>query len=171
MMRLALAAFMLAFAAAAHPTSAPHDKPPPPAHAARTPPRHVETLRADIVAGNDQAAPAYVATNASKYVADFRQFLTVRVTGDDVKRNHRRVRYSCETKGCTFVSADQPNNGRFVFPVEHAPAYDVRVIRGKAVLHVSIEADQPVGTYTVRVTPNVGKGERAVAASFTLTTH
>ncbi len=157
MMQLVLAASVLALAAATHP--APRATP--------APPRHVETLRADVVSGNGQTVPAYAAIKESKYIADFK-LLVVRVTGAEAQGDHRRIRFHCVTKGCIFASVDQPDDAKYVFRIDPS-TYDARAIKGKATLAVSIEADQPAGTYTVRATPNVVKGERAVGTSFTLT--
>jgi hypothetical protein len=164
MMRLALAALVLAFAvpvhaappATAHP--APHGKTKPPAPAA--------TLRTEIVSGNDQTAPAYVDPTASKYVTEFPAPLVVTIAGWPREGGSRRVHFTCAR--CAFTAAEQPNDGKEVDErYESAPnTYKVRVTNGVARLKVAVESDRPRGVYTVIVRPGA---PNSLPATFTLT--
>jgi hypothetical protein len=167
MMRLALAAAVLAFAAAAHgsphPNASPHAKASPRAKRA---PDHV--VRAVIDSGNPQTAAAYAEPAKSKYVTEFPTLLKVRVPAWSRDGGARRVRFQCVSDGCVLASTDQPNDGKFVDRVNPA-AYDGHITNGTAFVKIAVEADRPAGVYTVTATPRTGKGERAVPATFTLT--
>jgi hypothetical protein len=135
-------------------------------HAAPKPAAALAPVRADIASGNRQIAQAYVATSRSKYDADFPKPLVVRVSGPPPRKGNRVIVFSCVTPGCTFLGADQPDEGSHI---EHVgELYKVRVVRGHAVLHVTLEGDRPTGDYVVRALPSVHGGERAIATSFTL---
>lgn len=168
-MRLVLALSVLALIAAAH--AAPHAKPQPAARAV--------TVHAQIVSGTPQTARAYVEPGAAKYLTDFPVLLVVAVDATPLEGEKRRVRFHCATKGCAFVAADQPNEGNDVHEVTtnavgakrvvDTTTKDADVVKGRASIHIAVEADRPDVTYTVTATPIVQIGERAVPASFTLT--
>ena len=166
-MRLALAAAVLAFATAAHgsphPKASPHAKATP--HAKRAPDR---VVRAVIDSGNAQTAWAYAEPAKSKYVTEFPKLLQVRIPAWPREDAERRVRFVCVTPGCTFAAADQPNDGKFVDHV-HPSVYDAHLTKGTAFVKIAIDADRPTGVYTVTATPRTAEGERAVPATFTLT--
>jgi hypothetical protein len=151
---LAVTAFALGAAAA------------PSARAARKPTVTLAPVRADIASGNRQSARAYVAASSSKYDADFAKPLVVRVSGPPPRKGNRVIVFSCVTPGCTFLSADQPEEGKHISHV--GELYKVNVVRGHAALHVTLEGDSPTGDYIVRALPSVHGGERAIATSFTL---
>jgi hypothetical protein len=161
MMRLVLAAWVLALAAT---HAAPHAKP---SHGPAA------VVRAEIVSGNAQSAHGYVAPAAKLYLTEFPHMLVVRVAGPaPPKGEKRRVRFRCVTKGCVFAPIEQPEeDDRKVERVDPA-AYDAAVHAkdGTAAIRVLLQANRPVGTYTVEATPVAGKGERAIPASFTLNT-
>ena len=163
-MRLALAAAVFALAATHVPThaKAPHAKAP---HAKPAP---AVTLRAVIAGGNAQSAQAYAEPAKSKYVTEFPRLLEVRVPGWPAEGDKQRVRFHCATPGCVLASTDQPNDGKYVDRIDPT-TYDGHITKGKSFVKIAVEADAPIGTYTVTATPRAGKGERAVAASFTLT--
>ena len=164
MKRLALAIAAIALLAASH--AAPHK----PAHAPAQPRKPLRVVRAFVVSGTPQKARAYAAPGQAKYQTEFPDLLVVRVLGAPRQKQKRHVRFTCVTKGCGLGSADQPNKGE---GIEHVTTdgdyYTVVVDRGKAAIRVTIEADVPVGTYTVRAVPDQGYGERTVPAFFTLT--
>jgi hypothetical protein len=168
MMRLAVAVWALALAAA-HP--APHASPPHasprPQHARAGPPRIV---RAVIVSGNGQTAHAYIAGAVKRYDAEFANPLVVRVPAPLPRDGKRYVRFTCVTKGCTFAPTDQPENGKFVERVANVEnEYKVEIHRGAFALRVTTEMPTATGTRTVRATPVVYEGERAVTVTFELT--
>ena len=160
-MRLALAAAVFAFAAAAH---APPQKKP----ATHAKPVPAVTLRAEIAGGNMQTAQAYAEPAKSKYVTEFPRLLEVRVPGWPSEGDKQRVRFHCVTPRCVLASTDQPTDGKYVDRVDPT-TYDGHVTKGKAFVKIAVEADAPAGIYTVTATPRAGKGGRAVAATFTLT--
>jgi hypothetical protein len=126
-------------------------------------------VRVEIASGNHQIAPAYAALSRSKYDADFAKHLDVRVSGPPPRKGNRVIVFSCVTPGCTFLSADQPEEGKHIDRV--GEVYKVKVVRGHAVLHVTLEGDTPTKDYIVNARPSVHPGERAIGTSFTLTTH
>ena len=175
-MRLALAAWTLALTATAQ--AAPHAKPQPASPAL--------VARARIVSGNLQTARAFVSTAAAKYVTDFPAPLVVAVDARPLEGELRRVRFRCATKGCTLAPAEQGDNVDNVHAVRtpartgdgktiadkfvvDPSAKDADVVDGRASLHVAIEAARPEATYTLTATPILQDFERAVPASFTLT--
>jgi len=160
--RLALAVAAIAFVAASH------ANPRPPSHAPGAHPRKpLRVVRAFVVSGTPQTARAFVAPGEAKYQTEFPQPLVVRVVGARPQKQKPRVRFTCVTKDCTFVATEQPNPDA----VTHRDDgdYSVQVNDGKAVLRVTIEAESPLGTYTVAAIPLEGYRERAVGVSFTLT--
>jgi len=165
MMRLALAAAVLWLTAAAHADASPHAKAAP--HVTRAPDR---VVRAVIDSGNTQTARAYAEPAKSKYVTEFPTVLKVRVPAWLRDGGARRVRFACVSDGCVLASTDQPNEGKFVDRVNPA-AYDGHITNGTAFVKIAVEADRPGGAYIVRATPRTGQGERAVPATFTLTSH
>jgi len=126
-------------------------------------------VRAQIVSGNGQNSRAYAAASRSKYDADFPKLLVVRVSGPEPRKGDRIVVFSCATPGCTFLSADQPDEGKYIDRV--GALYKVTVVEGRATLHVTLEGDSPTSGYIVKAQPSVHDGERAIAASFTLVMH
>jgi hypothetical protein len=154
---IAVAAFALGAAAKPHPAGS------------HKPVAKLADVRVRIESGNMQNSPAYAALSRSKYDADFPQHLVVRVSGPPPREGNRVVVFSCVTPGCTFLSADQPDDGKHIDRV--GAVYKVRVVKGRAALHVTLESDSPVNEYIVNVRPSVHPGERAVGASFTLATH
>jgi len=128
----------------------------------------VNVVRVEIVSGSGQTAPAYMKPSSKSYVTEFPDLLVAQMDGVP-RKTLRHVRFSCVTKDCTFVPADQLNEGK---GVNHATdgSYGVETVGGRASLRVSIETAVAVGSYTVRAEPVVRKGERGVPASFTLTT-
>ena len=166
-MRLALAAAVLAFAAAAH--GSPHPKASPHAKATPNPKRAPDrVIRAVIDSGDAQTAQAYAEPAKSKYVTEFPKLLQVRIPAWPREGGELRVRFACVTPGCTFAAADQPNDGKFVDHV-HPSVYDGHITKGTAFVKIAVEGDRPAAVYTVTATPRTGKGERAVPATFTLT--
>ncbi len=153
---LAVVVFALGAGARPHPTGS------------HKPVAKLADVRVEIAAGDRQSAPAYAAISRSKYDADFSQHLVVRVSGPPPRKGNRVVLFSCVTPGCTFLSADQPDEGKHIDRV--GEVYKVKVVRGHAVLHVTLESDNPTGDYTVKAQPSVHPGERAIGTSFTLTT-
>ena len=151
---IAVAAFALGAAATPHPAR-PHKA------AAR-----LAGVRAEVDSGNRQNVHAYAAASRSKYEADFPKPLVVRVSGPPPRKGNRIVVFSCVTPGCAFLSADQPDEGKHVDRV--GELYKVKVVKGHAVLHVTLEGDSPTSEYIVRAQPSVHRGERAIAVSFTL---
>jgi hypothetical protein len=151
---LAVVVFALGAAAKPHPARS-HE-----------PAAKLAAVRVEIASGNNQIAPAYAAMSRSKYDADFAKHLDVRVSGPAPREGNRVIVFSCVTPGCTFLSADQPDEGKHIDRV--GELYKVKVVRGHAVLHVTVEGDRPVQDYIVNVRPSVRPGERAIPTSFTL---
>ena len=149
---------ILALTAAAQ--AAPHAKPQPRAQAV--------IVRATIVSGNLQTAHAYVDTGATMYVTEFPAMLVVAVKAEALEGQKRRVRFHCATKGCTLAPAEQPNDGRGIDVVDPATK-DADLVDGRATIGIAVEAQRPDATYVITATPLVQKGERAVPASFSLT--
>jgi len=143
-------------------------KPQRAAHAP-APAAALAAVRVEVDSGNNQIAPAYAAVSRPKYDADFAKNLVVRVSGPPPRNGNRVVIFSCVTPGCTFLSVEQPEAGIHIDRV--GDVYKVKVVRGHAVLHVSVESDNPVGRYVVTARPSVHPGERAIGTSFTLVTH
>ncbi|HEY0384096.1 MAG TPA: hypothetical protein VGC72_18035 [Candidatus Elarobacter sp.] len=165
MMRLALAAVVLAFAlqaSLAHAT--PTARPAP--HAKAKPPAPVVMLRTEIVSGDRQTAHAFAEPAAPKYVTEFPAPLTVRIAGWPREGGSRRVHFTCA--GCSFTSTDQPNDGKDVDErYDSTPnTYKVAITNGVAQLKVAVESDRPYGVYTVIVQPGV---KNSLPATFTLT--
>ncbi len=161
-MRLALAAAVLAFAAAAHPAPPPKGAPP----AARAP---SVTVRVEIVSGTPQRDHAYAAYDVSKYITDFSRPLVVRITGvKDANTVQRRVQFTCVSQDCGLGDPDQPEGGDRKGPDN----YSILTKGGKASLRARITHTEPFGTFTVYAEA-VGKaGERTVKSGpFTLTTY
>lgn len=156
---LATAAAVLALTAAA----------PVPHPAQKTAPPKLAVVRAAAESGSGQRARALAASSMPKYVALFPKTLVARVTGAAPQKGDRIVVFSCVEHGCAFVSADQPENGKYVDHVGRV--YKVTVVGGRAKLNVMLAGDDPTASYTVTAMPSVHAedGERAVAASFTLT--
>jgi hypothetical protein len=152
---LAVVAFALGAAAAPAP------------HAARTAVKKLAAVRAVIVSGDRQRQRAYAALSRPKYDAEFSKTLIVRVSGPQPETGDRLVVFSCVTPGCTFVSTDQPDDGKDVERV--GTLYKVTVVKGRAALNVTLEGDSPASGYIVKAEPSVHDGERAIAATFTLT--
>jgi hypothetical protein len=150
----AVAALAAAVAAAAAP------------HGAGKRPAMPAVVRAGVVSGSGQQARAYVASNVSKYIAEFPKPLVARVSGPPPERGDRIIVFRCTTPGCTFVSAEQPNEGKYVDRV--GAVYKVTVVNGRATLRVSLAGDSPAARYTVTAQASPRGGERAVPASFTL---
>jgi hypothetical protein len=169
MMRLALAAAVLAFAAAAH--GSPQSSPKPAKHAKVKPAASHVTLRAEIVAGNGQTAPAYAEPAKSKYITEFPQVLVVHVAGWPDDGGTRRVIFHCETKDCVFAKPEQPNEGKDIDdrPDSEPATYKVHIVKGRASLKIAIDADRPSATYVVTATPRATRGEHVIPARFTLT--
>ena len=140
----------------------------PKPHPARShrPAAKLADVRVTVAAGNDQTAPAYAAISRSKYDTDFPTHLDVRVSGPPPRKGNRTILFTCVTPGCTFLSTDQPEEGKHVDRV--GDVYKVRVVRGHAVLHVTLESDTPVQNYVVSARPSVRPGERAIGTAFTL---
>ena len=164
MKRLALAVAAVALLAAYHADSRQ------PSHA--RPHRPLRVVRAFAVSGTPQTATAFVAPGKAKYQTQFPGLLVVRVVGAPRQKQKRHVRFTCVTEGCDFGAADQPNKGQ---GIEHVTTggdyYTVEVDNGRAAIRVTIEADEPAGTYTVQAVPDRGYGERTVGAAFTLISH
>ena len=144
--------------------------------AAATRPRHaprtsapLAIVRAEIVSGDRQNERAYATLSRSKYVAEFRKTLVVRMRGPQPKEGERIVVFSCVTPGCTFASADQPEEGKHIDRV--GELYKATVVKEQASVNVTLEGDSPTSDYVVRALPSVHDGERAIAATFTLTMH
>jgi hypothetical protein len=154
---LAVVVFALGAAAKPHPARSPK------------PAVKLADVRVEIASGNNQIAPAYAALSRSKYDADFAKNLDVRVSGPPPREGNRVVVFSCVTPGCTFLSADQPDEGKHIDHV--GELYKVKVVRGHAVLHVTLEGDAPTKDYIVKARPSVHPGERAIETAFTLTMH
>jgi hypothetical protein len=154
---IAVMAFALGAAAKPHPARS---------HA---PAAKLADVRVEVDSGNNQVAPAYAAVSRSKYDADFPKNLVVRVSGPPPRKGNRVIIFSCVTPGCTFLSAEQPETGIHIDRV--GEVYKVKVVRGHAVLHVTVESDNPVGEYVVKARPSVHPGERAIETSFTLVAH
>jgi hypothetical protein len=159
MMRLALAAAALALTAAAHTAQQP--KPRPAAQAV--------AVHARIISGNLQTARAFVSTAASTYVTEFPAPLVVAVDATPQEGEMRRVRFHCATKGCTLAPAEQPDRDLVHFVKGDSSTKDVDIVDGRASIGIAIEAARPDATYTLTATPLVQPGERAVPASFRLT--
>ena len=141
----------------------------PPPRAARTRVKQLAAVRAEIVAGDLQNVRAYATMSRSKYVADFPKLLVVRMRGPQSENGDRIVVFSCVTPGCTFASADQPDEGKHI---DRAGAlYKVTVVKGQASVHVTLEGDSPASDYIVRARPSVHDGERAIPVTFTLVMH
>ena len=155
----ALAVAMFALGAAATP---PH-------RAARPSATKLAAVRAEIVSGDRQNVRAFATLSRPKYVADFPKLLVVRMRGPQPKEGDRIVVFSCTTPGCTFASADQPEEGKNIERV--GTLYKVTVVKGQAAVHVTLEGDSPASDYVVKALPSVHDGERAVAATFTLAMH
>lgn len=167
-MRLALAAAVLAFAAAAQPV--PHAKvtPHPAArHAAAHTPS--VTVRVVIVSGTPQRDRAYASYETSDYTTVFSQPLVVRVAGvSDASTAKRRVQFTCVGKDCGFGDPDQPEGGDRKGPDN----YSIFTKAGTASLRASITHSEPSGTFTVYAEVLPKAGERAVKSGpFTLTTY
>lgn len=170
-MRLVLAAAVLGLTAVAHAT------PPGQPKAAARP----VIVRARIVSGSAQAAHAWVSPAAPTYVTEFPKPLVVAVAPEAAEGKARRVRFRCVTAGCTLAPADQPNAEeihavwRYISPISvkknilDPAAKDADVADGRASIGIAIEAARPDATYVITATPLAQDGERAVAASFTLT--
>ncbi|HWT07224.1 MAG TPA: hypothetical protein VN224_15775 [Xanthomonadales bacterium] len=124
-------------------------------------------VRAEIESGNRQRIRAYAASSRPKYDADFPKPLDVRVSGPPPREGNRVVVFSCVTPRCAFLSADQQDEGKHVDRV--GALYKVKVVKGHAVLHVTLEGDSPARDYIVKAQPSVHPGERATATLFTLT--
>jgi hypothetical protein len=165
--RLALALAAIALLAASH----ANPRKSPSAHLVQ-PRKPLRVVRAFVVSGTPQTATAFVAPGEAKYQTTFPGLLVVRVVGAPRQKQKRRVRFTCVTKGCTFGAADQPNKGR---DVDHITTdgdyYSAQVNDGKAAIRVMIEANSPLGTYTVAAIPQEGYRERTVGVTFTLTSH
>ncbi len=155
-----LAAVALALPGAAHPAP----------HAVRKPARKLVAVRVEIVSGNRQNLKAYVSPSTSKYVVDFPKPLVVGVHAPQPKDGGDRiVIFTCVTPGCTFLSADQPDDGKHVDRI--GAVYKVKIIHSRGVLHVTLAGDNPTSDYVISAKPSPREGERAVGASFTLTMH
>lgn len=152
---LAVMAFALGAAATPHP-----------AHSHK-PAAKLADVRVEIASGNNQVARAYAAMSRPKYDADFKKHLVVRVSGPPPREGNRIIVFSCVTPGCAFMSADQPDDGKHIDRV--GELYKVKVVRGHAVLHVTLEGDSPTQDYIVNARPSVRPGERAIGTSFRLT--
>jgi hypothetical protein len=140
----------------------------PPPRGARTAVKNLAAVRAEIVSGDRQKVRAYATLSRPTYAAGFPTTLIVRVSGPKPKEGDDRiVVFSCVTPGCTFVSTDQPDEGKYIERV--GTLYKVTVVKGRAALNVTLEGDSPASDYIVKALPSVHDGERAVAASFTLT--
>jgi hypothetical protein len=139
----------------------------PPHRTARPSAKKLAAVRAEIVSGDRQSVRAYATLSRAKYVADFPKALVVRMRGPQPKEGHRVVVFSCATPGCSFASADQPDDGKHIQRV--GALYKATVVNGQAAVHVTLEGASPASDYVVKALPSVHDGERAVAASFTLT--
>ncbi len=172
-MRLVLAAAVLGLTAVAHAT--PHAQPKSAARSV------IVIVRARIVSGTRQAARAYVSPAAATYVTEFPAPLVVAVAPEAAEGKARRVRFRCVTAGCKIAPADQPNLDaihvvwRYVSPISpkknilDPAAKDADVADGRAAIGIAIEAARPDATYVITATPLAQEGERAVPATFTLT--
>src|ERR1700736_5873314 len=137
MIRLALAAAVVAFTAGAHPAAYHPHRPA------------LTVVRAVIVGGTPQSAHAYVAPGEKKYYAEFPGTLLVRWSGPKVRDGWRKVRFTC-VNDCSFLATDQPDNGTKVDRVADVEnAYEAKVVNGVAALRVTIEGDV-LGQYVVR---------------------
>jgi hypothetical protein len=139
----------------------------PPHRAARPSAKKLASVRAEIESGDRQNVRAYASTSRSTYVADFPKLLVVRMRGPQPKEGDRIVVFRCVTPGCTFASADQPDDGKHIDRV--GALYKATVVNGQASVHATLEGPSPTSDYVVKALPSVHDGERAVAASFTLT--
>ncbi len=126
-------------------------------------------VRAEIESGNRQNLRAYAASSRPKYEADFPKPLVVRMRGPRPESGDRIVVFSCVTPGCTFLSADQPDEGKHIDRV--GALYKVTVVNDRAAVHITLEGDSPTGDYVVKAQPSVHDGERAIPAYFTLVMH
>jgi hypothetical protein len=146
---LALAA-ALAAAGASYAAQTPKPKNAPNASHARP-----VVVRAETLAGTQQTVHAYVALDDAKYVADFPVHLGVRIVGGKNAKAKRRVKFVCVNRGCHLYAPDQPEGGDRKTPAD----YEIDAKDGKASLHVSIESDEPAGTYAVYAEPIAKDGE------------
>jgi hypothetical protein len=161
--RAALAASALTLAATANAAQ-------PATRAAAAP---VRIVQATIVSGNGQSAHAYVANGKRLYEAEFPAALVVRIPSQPPRKGAFHVIFTCVSRGCTFAPTDQPDKGLYLDRVKNGDvesdnAYDVKVYKGVAALRVTIDSPT-LRTVVVRADPVVQNGERAVAASFSLT--
>jgi hypothetical protein len=166
--RLALAVAALALLAASH--AAPSTPKHAAAQAKHKPVHIVRVVRAFVVSGTPQTATAFASPGETKYQTEFPALLVVRVVGAPKQKQKRHVRFTCVTKGCTFGSTDQPDQGHGIEHVTNTDEnyYTVEVNANKAAVRITVEADVPSGTYTVQAVPDQGYAERVVGASFTL---
>ncbi len=185
MIRLALAAAVLALAAPAHvaahapahaaPRTAPAHVAPhtAPSHAAPSqaegkPEAPVVTLTAHIVSGNGQVGNAFAECCHTKYVTEFPVPLVVTMQGAPRKGDPPRVYFHCETPHCDLASTEQPEEGKFVERTDPT-TYKAQIIKGKASIKIAVEAEHPTGTYVVTASAHAYHHERIVRATFTLT--
>jgi hypothetical protein len=157
MMRLVLAAAVLALAAPAHAR-----------HGAAKPPVPAVTLRAHVVSGNGQVAPAFSECCQAKYVTEFPDPLVVKVEGRPRQGGLPHVYFHCATPHCTLASTEQPHDGDYVDRTDPT-TYKARIVGGVAAIRIAVEAAQPTGTYVVTARASAYHRERVVAATFTLT--
>lgn len=155
---LALVAFTLGAAAKPAPNAARKTKP------------KLTDVRVQIVSGNRQDLRAYASASQSKYVVDFPKLLVVSVRAPQPKDGSDRiVVFTCVTPGCTFLSADQPDDGKHVDRV--GAVYKVKIIHHRGLLKVILAGDRPTSDYVITAIPSPREGERALGATFTLTMH
>ncbi len=133
-----------------------------------TPPRR--TVRVIPVAGSGQRARAFADVGSPRFATEFSNMLVVRFVPKPAAGDDRHVKFRCVTDRCAFGAADQPDLKLVDHPL---PAvYDITVAPdGTASVRVTLMTSAAAGRYTVRAEPVPNEGERAVDASFTLTTY
>jgi len=120
--------------------------------------RALAPLRVVAVSGDRQTARAFAASTGPGYESVFERPLVVRFAGA-APRGAQRVRFRCESRGCRFALSEQ---GDDVSRVD-AQTYEVKVVRGRATLPVTLTTDAVPGTFEVRVRAVVDRGERAAS--------